>query len=189
MALYVIICSTKLTKVWILCSSPANFGRVCLRLAIVLALLAGLILMSELLNPHQVWPGHCAPSHCQARTGASELDILSQVQVVDIQVIFAGNQFFFSGWRQSMVTRRTGQDSILCHPSFPWWSSICAPEHSIMMVAGPYLRQRYQSSCSLLLMELAESTSCRTISVDPVIICLYMSIICCYILAYNAISQ
>ena len=51
--------------------------------------------MSELLNPHQVWPGHCAPSHCQARTGASELDILSQVQVVDIQVIFAGNPFFF----------------------------------------------------------------------------------------------
>ena len=45
--------------------------------------------MSELLKPHQVWPGHCAPSHCQARTGASELDILSQVQVVDIQVIFA----------------------------------------------------------------------------------------------------
>ena len=133
-ALCVIICSTKHTKVWILCSSPANFGRVCLRLAIVLALLAGLILMSELLNPHQVWPGHCAPSHCQARTGASELDILSQVQVVDIQVIFAGNPFFFSGLHQLMM--RTGQVAfqqleILCHQNFKfsWW---CASEHHII---------------------------------------------------------
>ena len=132
MALHVIICSTKLTKVWILCSSPANFGRVCLRLAIVLALLAGLILMSELLNPHQVWPGHCAPSHCQARTGASELDILSQVQVVDIQVIFAGNPFFFQGgvirWRlggqakiQYCVTWASHDDQAYVLQSTVWW--------------------------------------------------------------------
>ena len=95
MSLYAAQNTSKFECFLMLCSSPANFGRVCLRLAIVLALLAGLILMSELLNPHQVWPGHCAPSHCQAGTGASELDILSQVQVVDIQVIFAGNPFLF----------------------------------------------------------------------------------------------
>ena len=77
--------------------------------------------MSELLNPHQVWPGHCAPSHCQARTDASELDILSQVQVVDIQVIFAGNPFFF--FRVASVD---GED----RPRF----NIVSPELPIMMM-------------------------------------------------------
>ena len=90
--------------------------------------------MSELLNPHQVWPGHCAPSHCQARTGASELDILSQVQVVDIQVIFAGNPFFFQGgvslWRlggqakiQYCVTQASHHDDDQAYvlQSTVWW--------------------------------------------------------------------
>ena len=86
--------------------------------------------MSELLSPHQVWPGPCAPSHCQARTGASELDILSQVQVVDIQVIFAGTRLFFQGgvsrWRgqakiQYCVTRASHDDQAYVLQSTVWW--------------------------------------------------------------------
>ena len=90
--------------------------------------------MSELLNPHQVWPGHCAPSHCQARTGASELDIVGQVQVVDIQVImiFAGNPFFFQGGvsRQQLgeqakiqycVTQASHDDQAYVFQSTVWW--------------------------------------------------------------------
>ena len=175
--------------------------------------------LNTLLNPSQLWedvPQACHSNHTVGWPNLDEwvaveyikfglatvLQVTVRLGQVPVNLTFwvkfklltfkpylQGTRFFFQGGFSQWWLG--GQAKIqYCVTSFPWWSSICASEHS--MVAGPYLRQRYQSRGSLLLpllMELAESTSCRTISVDPVIICLYISILCCYILAYNAISQ
>ena len=103
--------------------------------------------------------------------------ILMQFSPCQFQICTGSEPVFcFPGWRQLMT--RTGQEflkQILCHPKFPWWLSTCASKHC--MVAGPYLKQRYQSSLLLpLLMEFAERTISQVQSLYVYIMALYASI-------------